>query len=347
MAIPRQQHFFLQEHLHRQVFHGGIGNVDAEKVLLAKGYKPVLFPGWNDLSLRSKLNRFLYLVKVFFLIPAGSMLVFQYPVLPYVHRLLLKVMAFKKDIRLVCFIADIDGLKDGDPQLLKRQIAALNRYTWFIVHSQPMQDWLQQQVLHSIIEQIEFFDFLTTPIVKHKSSSHTVVFAGNLEKSGFLHHLGALQQQSPDLTFLLYGPGWKKTMDQPNVVYKGTLEPYLLPGALEGSYGLVWDGESVEDCTGSLGDYMAYISHHKLSLYLVAGIPVITAKKAASAYLVAQYQVGYAVNSLSEIEALINRTDENTYRQMVQNTRALAERISQGKCLGEAIDRLEKRMDAE
>lgn len=343
MTTYRHPKYFLQEHLHRHVVHGGIGNIDAEKILLAKGFQPICFPCLDSFSLPAKWKRLRFLLRTWLALPAGAIVVFQFPVMPRLHQWLIRLLASRKKITLVCFITDIDGLKDGDEGLLQREMKALRRYVYFIVHNQAMENWLKRIVPESKVAQITFFDFLASPTKTTRHSSYAVAFAGNLEKSRFLAQLDKLQQGHPLVRFILYGAGVEPTPHWPaNVVYKGVYEPYQLPQHLEGSYGLVWDGDSIDDCTGSLGHYMAYISHHKLSLYLIAGMPVITAKKAASASLVEQYGIGYAVNSLHEIEALIGQTDEATYQRMVQNTYALAEKITQGKCLGEALDNIEK-----
>lgn len=347
MAINRPPKYFLQEHLHRQVVHGGIGNIDAEKVLLSKGFLPVCFPCMDDFSLPAKWKRLWFLLRTWFTLPAGSILVFQFPVMPRMHQWLIRLLGWRKSITRLCFITDIDGLKDGDDLLLEQEKKMLRRHTYFIVHNQAMENWLKSVVPNSTVAQISFFDFLASPVSTVRRNSYEVVFAGNLAKSRFLLQLGTLQEHSP-VRFLLYGAGMEQVSHWPsNVVYKGVYEPYQLPHKLEGAYGLVWDGDGIDDCTGSLGHYMAYISHHKLSLYLVAGIPVITAKKAASASLVEKYGVGYAVDSLHEIATLINQTDEATYQRMVQNTHALAERITQGKCLGDALDSIEKKAPAD
>lgn len=345
MTTHRQQKRFLQEHLHRQVVHGGIGYIDAEKILLFKGYQPLTFPCMDDFSLLAKWKRVWYLLMTWLTLPAGARVVFQLPLYPRMSQWLLRLLARRKRITLVGFIADIDGLKDSDERLLQHEQKMLRKFSAFIVHSQAMENWLKGFMPDSPVEQIEFFDFLATPVHTERQSGYEVVFAGNLAKSLFLLRLGALQNQQPPVRFVLYGAGVEQVVHwPPNVVYKGVYDPYQLPHALEGAYGLVWDGDSIDGCAGSLGRYMAYISHHKLSLYIVAGLPIITAKKAASAALVERYKIGYAVNDLHEIAALISQTDAATYQRMVQNTRALAVKITQGKCLGDALDRLENRL---
>ena len=55
----------------------------------------------------------------------------------------------------------------------------------------------------------------------------------------------------------------------------GSFLPDELPSALEGSFGLVWDGDSSKTCSGVFGEYLRYNNSHKASLYLASGFPII------------------------------------------------------------------------
>jgi hypothetical protein len=87
--MPAAKKYFIKEHLHREVFHGGIGNVDAEKIFIAKGYQAIEFPGTFDFSIKSKLKRLLYLIPLFFRISSGDLVVFQFPLYAKIHELLI------------------------------------------------------------------------------------------------------------------------------------------------------------------------------------------------------------------------------------------------------------------
>jgi hypothetical protein len=134
-------------------------------------------------------------------------------------------------------------------------------------------------------------------------------------------------------------------LEQPNVTYHGILDPYELPGKLEGAFGLVWDGESVQGMKGSLGHYMQYISHHKLSLYILAGLPVIISCSAGAAALVKKYKIGFCVDSLSEINGKINDLTVVQYQEMIHNMQPLAKRIAEGNCLSTAVKKLMNKLN--
>jgi len=264
MANTRQRKkYFISEHLHREVFHGGIGNVDAEKIFVQQGYKRLFFPAHYNFSFWGKLKRATFLLQCWLSIPANAIVVFQFPVLATMNKLLLKWLG-SKGVTRICFIADIDGIKDGDDQLLKKEISELKTYSRFIVHNQKMKAWLQEKVPAAVISEIEFFDFLADPFTCERQNEPVVTFAGNLEKSPFLQQLGRLHKPGSSLKFLLYGPGHtEQVIKQPNVEFKGVHVPYTLVSLIHGSFGLVWDGDSIDDTkSSSLGRYMAYISQN-------------------------------------------------------------------------------------
>ncbi len=334
-------HFFIQEHLGRSVFHGGIGNVDAEKIFIKNGFIPIYFPYHYSFSLRAKLARIWYLIKTCCTLPRNASVIFQFPLYAGMDRLLVRLLKFRKSIRLICFITDIDGIKDGDDALLQEEIAQLRSYHYFIVHNEAMRQWLITKHIDGRISLIDFFDFLAPPVMAGRKKSNSIVFAGNLEKSGFLERLGQLQPTCPNIVFNVYGRDASPLLQsQSNVQYKGFADPYLLPATLEGSFGLVWDGNDIDNPRDSLGNYMRYISHHKLSLYILSGLPVITWSQAGSASLVDRYKIGITINSLFELESVINKISEDEYRQMTANTNQLAMQISNGQRLENAIDEL-------
>lgn len=334
--------YFIQEHLHRTVFHGGICNIDIEKIFLRNGYGAIAFPAVNSFSLLAKWQRAIYLIKTFFAVAAGDIVIFQFPLYARMHVILVALLRWK-GAHIVCLIADIEGLRDGDATLLEKEKKALRRFLFFIVHNSRMKDWVLSLVPNATIAQFEFFDYLTTPVSNSRKKDNRVVFAGNIQKSPFVLDLERIYEKYPQLKFVIYGPHYPEKAGVPkNVEYKGVFEPYELVNHIEGSFGLVWDGMSIERCTGTYGEYLAYNSPHKLSLYIMTGIPLIAPNMSAGAILIKKYGIGCVIESLTELAEVINNIDESAYLAMVQNTRSLALKISQGECLTEALATLEE-----
>jgi|SRR5436190_2489760 hypothetical protein len=332
--------YFISEYADDYFFHGGIGIVDAERILKNNGFKPIKLPYQYSFSAWAKISRAWFCLKLIFSIDRKATIVFIHPLHATLNNWLARRLALSGR-KVICMIGDINGLKDGDSLLLEKEVKQLKTFKNFIVHNQQMQDWLNKLIPRNESAAIDFFDFLAPVATSTRSKDDMVVFAGNLDKSKFLQDLGKLP-----LRFRIYGPGISHAMlEQPNVEYLGVIDPYELPGKLSGSFGLVWDGESTEEMKGSLGHYMQFISHHKISLYILAGLPIIIACNAGGAPLVNKHRIGICVNSLSEIPNRIHSLTAIEYEEMINNMKPLAREIAKGNCLSSALDRLLKRLD--
>jgi hypothetical protein len=334
--------YFIEQYLKEEYQHGGITGVDAEKVLLAKGFEPLSFPHHYDFSIKPKVARFLFLVQLLLSVKRGSVVVFLFPVYAKMNRLLLRLFRFK-GVKLVCFIADIDGLRDADQNLLKKEIRQLQQLRFFIVHNIKMASYLRKFIPQGVFSILNFFDYLAPTHYSEKLKGYAIVFAGNLEKSKFLSLLNQIAPQASKLHFNIYGPGIsEKVLNQDNVSYHGIHKPYDIPSKVQGSFGLIWDGESIHTCSGGYGEYLRYNSQHKLSLYILSRLPIIIWEEAATAELVKKYGIGFTIKSLFEIEDKITALSETEYRQMQINMEPLADKISKGECLGNAINEIMK-----
>jgi hypothetical protein len=341
VPVTETRKYFIQQYSQQVYQHGGIGYVDAEKILLAQGYIPILFPHQDDFSFKAKVNRFTFLLRTITRVKKGSVVVFLFPVYAAMNRMLIRLLS-RKGVRLVCFLTDINGLKDGNPALLAREIRFFGRCHYFIVHNDSMNKWLKDQLPRAHSASIEFFDFLAKGVTSVSSFSFDIVFAGNLEKSLFLEKLSEVRIPGTLLKFHLYGPGCTEKMrDQEGVEWHGIIDPYDLPLRLKGAFGLLWDGDSADKLSGSLGDYMQYISHHKLSLYIISRLPVIVPCNTAAAKLVEKYKIGFCVDSLLGIEEKLKAMSPQEYLQMQNNMAHLAQKISKGECLKEALGSFE------
>lgn len=337
--------YFLQQYLQEEYVHGGVTNVDAEKTLLASGFEPIFFPCHHSFSAKAKISRLFFLAKKFNAVKKGSVVVFLFPFYATMNKLFIRLLMMKKKITLICFIVDIDGIKDRDPGLLKKEIRFFQKLKYFIVLNAAMQQWLEEKIPAAVSSAINFHTFLARPVYRERDMSFEIVFAGNLAKSPFLEKLYLLKETSPDLHFNIYGPGPSHRMiQQENVMYHGIEKPYDLPDKLSGAFGLVWEGSSIDKPEGSLGNYIQYITHHKLSLYILSGLPVIIPATAGTAPLVEKYKIGFAVGSLHAIEQKIKNITLEEYRQMRVNMRPLADKIIKGGFLSSAVEEIMKQL---
>jgi len=338
--IDKRSAYFLQVNDGDVPLHGGVGYFDADRTMKNAGLTPVSFPNqriWYPLLKLKQLFRLISSIKN---IQGQSIFFFQFPLYHRFGKWLIRSLTRSKNIRPVCLLMDIEGMRDNDEETLQKEINELRQYHFFIVHNNRMQNWLQ--TIHPGAESamLEFFDFLTQPFQGKRRKSFSLAWAGHLDKAAFVKNLHSIKN-SPNVLFDIYGPGDATTiLGQPNVSYKGTVYPYQLPAAFTASFGLVWDGESIEKPEGSTGKYLEYNSPHKLSLYIVSGLPVIAPQNTAAGDLVSKYKIGFCISSLYELEQHINNLTEEEYGAMIDRMRPLAQRISNGECLQSAIQKI-------
>ena len=272
-------------------------------------------------------------------------LVLQYPLVFGANRLLQCAYsnALKKN-HPVLIVHDINILRGYGNRSLEDEVNVYNNCRAIIVHNNSMKRRLSEVGVVVPMLTIDLFDYLVKediPCNKYNFGKE-VVFAGNIAKSKFLEdeELGKLPIQ-----FNLYGDGVginTRTTSFLNVKYYGSLAPDELPYKLKGSFGLIWDGNSVNTCDGGEGKYLKVNNPHKLSLYIVSAIPVIVWKEAAVAKFIEEHKIGITINSLSEISDKIDALGEEGYNQLLVNLKELQRKVSQGYYLNSVLDKVEK-----
>jgi hypothetical protein len=305
---------------------------------VAAGYTPIVSPYLTSFSFKAKIGRFIHVLKTCIALKAGDIVVFQFPLYARMHVLLVRLLLRLKKVTIVCWIGDIDGLRNGDAAMLEKEIRFFRKMRFFVVHTPEMQQWLTSVHPNSRSVVLGLFDFLAPGVEKTRQRGAGVAFAGNLEKSPFVEKLGEVTRQSPVLVFHLYGPGKQDEKSfLPNVEYHGVHAPYTMPAVIAGGFGLVWDGDGITACSGSFGQYLQYNSQHKLSLYLLSNLPVIIWKGAANATFIEDNQLGFTIDGLDEIAGKINAIPDNIYAQMVSNTIPWGKKIAAGHFTNRAL----------
>ena len=142
----------------------------------------------------------------------------------------------------------------------------------------------------------------------------------------------------------VYGRHLEEELENPHFEYKGVLPPDEIVENLEGDFGLVWSGSEIDCCGGMKGVYYEYASPHKLSMYLMAGMPVIVSQKSALADVILSKNIGITVKSLNEIQNKLSAISKLEYAKMKKSVIEEAKLISQGgnleRCLKEIYEAL-------
>ena len=164
-----------------------------------------------------------------------------------------------------------------------------------------------------------------------------VVFCGNLEpsKSGFVYELGDIDLYGSEID--LYGPGYTGRGNEA-IRYKGVYKALELMDIMEGSFGLVWDGDSVVTCKGACGEYLRFNNPHKMSHYLASGMPVLVWSEAAMAEFVLNEGCGLTIDSLQQIPSVLSAIDKAKYDEMKKNAQRVGLQMRNGQHIRNAAE---------
>ena len=293
-----------------------------------------------------------------------DVIIFQHPTYPtYGKRItekMIRRIKKQKNCRFIAFIHDLEPLRegiDGVPGNFKKttQIIGYGVLKYFdviICHNDSMKSWMIERGFDpDILFPLELFDYLTEAELQNRKRNETpqICIAGFLskEKCSYIYDIIEEKEHRNDHLILdIYGKDFSEKDSNPRMIYHGAFPPDILPGILEGDFGLIWDGLSVDTCSGNSGVYLRYNSPHKTSLYLVAGIPVIVWKEAAIADFVLRYQVGIAVDSLLGLDEILQSVSLEEYQRMRENALEISKRLKTGyytrRALQNCIDYLKE-----
>ena len=291
------------------------------------------------------------LAQAFSQLKSGDQLLIQFPMLHhsfFTTRLVRKIQ--RRGVQVYFIIHDLEALRYAnlDTVPLKHKIrvhlqesSLLKVADGVIAHNPIMKSVLVEKGIpeHKLVS-LEIFDYLI-PNYQEKdglSKDQPIIVAGNLaqEKAGYLYQLPARP------AYNLYGVGFDESRALANETYFGSFLPDELPAALEGGFGLVWDGDSAETCSGVFGEYLRYNNSHKASLYLAAGFPLVVWKQSALSHFVLENGCGIAVESLHDLSQAIEELDDKDYQDLLVHAKSIGQEIRNGNYLTNALNKIAK-----
>lgn len=306
----------------------------------------------NENKLIRKLKVIIFWLSLFYKLKRNDIVIYQYPT--YGVKDAIKFIPLLKKYKKIEFIAvihDLDSLRIGLHSSSEIVTLADNlllpMFDKIICHNNEMKNYLiTKGFTKNQLSCIEIFDYVSTVDANCKQNSEGIVIAGNLskDKSPYLYKL-----IDSDLGFKLnlFGPNFDNSQDLgENVEYLGSFKPDELPRKIEGKFGLVWDGDSIETCSGVTGNYLRYNNPHKTSLYLASGLPVIIWKEAAMAKFIQENNVGILVDNLLDIEKVLQEISVDEYELLKKNAMKIGEKLREGyyyrrviqSCIGRGVD---------
>lgn len=349
--------YFLKEEFLKDSGARNAGNKarnDVEEIVKREGYQPLLLTvdNWYHMgTVKAQQHKAKALAQAFSQLKSGDQLLIQFPMLHhsfFTTRLVRKIQ--RRGVKVYFIIHDLEALRYAnlDTVPLKHKIrvhlqesSLLKIADGVIAHNPIMKSVLVDKgIAEDKIVSLGIFDYLI-PDFQEKTTQtkdQPIIVAGNLaqEKAGYLYVL----PETP--IYNLYGVGFDKNRALENEAYFGSFLPDELPVALEGGFGLVWDGDSAKTCSGVFGEYLRYNNSHKASLYLASGFPLIVWKESALSRFVLENGCGIAVESLHDLKNTIENLSDAGYQELVANAKRIGKKIRDGFYLTSALKQLTK-----
>ena len=327
---------------------------DVEEIVKKEGYQPLILSvdDWYQMNiLKAQRHKAKAFAQVLSQMNKGDILLIQFPMLHHSFFTTgLVKKAQKRGIKVYLLIHDLEVLRHAiltslplkyRIRMYLQEASLLKVADGLIAHNPVMKSVLVEKgIAEDKVISLGIFDYLI-PNFQEKTTQtkdQPIIVAGNLaqEKAGYLYVL----PEAP--IYNLYGVGFDKSRALENEAYFGSFLPDELPAALEGGFGLVWDGDSAETCSGVFGEYLRYNNSHKASLYLASGFPLIVWKQSALSRFVLENSCGIAVESLHDLKNTIENLSDADYQELVANAKNIGKKIRDGFYLTSALKELTK-----
>ena len=279
------------------------------------------------------------IIRACLLLKKGDVLFLQYPVKKYFTFLC--SMAKMKGAKTISLIHDIGSIRTH--RLTPTQEVTRLSHSDYILASNPkMTEWLKAHGMKKPMGALGLFDYCSPNFNSQahpfNSQQIKVAYAGALhvKKNPFLIQLTATLK-SWDL--YIFGnknglQGWK---ENPRVHHQGFMASDDFIHSVDADFGLVWDGDSLETCSGIFGEYLKWNSPHKVSFYLRSSLPVIIWQEAAVAPIIEKEGAGFSIKNLQELDEKLKTLSPTEYNKMKENAKRLAKELNSGYFLRQAL----------
>ena len=249
-------------------------------------------------------------------------------------------MAHYRKAKVIVIIHDLGSFR-RKKLTASQEIKRLSHADYIIAHNSKMKQWLIDKGCQIPIGELGIFDYLSESQTQTDSKvllPYKIAYAGalNFRKNTFLYEIGA---HIHPFSFYLYGNGFdlNRAKGKEHFQYMGFIPSDQLISTIQGDFGLVWDGLSIDACTGSFGDYLRYNNPHKTSLYIRCGLPIIIWEQAALAPFIKEHNIGICVDSLTEVAPVLASLTESEYKLKKENVLKLSSLLANGYFITQAL----------
>lgn len=303
---------------------------DIDEICSREGFCNLTVRNFGKGGIGRFLTKVVSVGKILFRLNKGDILLLQYPMKKF-YKIACR-LARLKGAKVVTIIHDLGAFrrKKLTPSQENKRLSLTD---FLIVHNQTMHEHLRKHGFKGGIHNLEIFDYLSSEPVQGAREPHKpwkVVYAGNLGhwRNEFLYKIS---ECSPEWEMELYGKGFEEEKNCcKRLRYHGFMPSDEFIAKVDGDFGLVWDGDSLDECTGAWGEYLKINNPHKTSFYIRAGIPVIVWSKAAMAPFVKENNLGLVVDSIRDIDLQLSEISPGKYEEMIKSVSLIGGRLSEG-----------------
>ena len=348
--MRKQKAYILNQKIDHEFNAAGKAMQDVFKVFTENGVK--VMPGVKKTAPKYAkiLDIPILMWYALFVLRPGDYCIFSFPENNIKIKLLEK-FAKKRGIKTVCFINDINSIRNGNfdkPEIKKwiqKDMELIGSASIILAPNNNSKEFLQAQGITSQIITVGTWDYIIEDEYPMGNDLHEpdekwqIAFAGNLNKAPFIHHLDEIRDDN--IFFKLWGKCDTFIENSRNYEHMGAVPPDELPHYIARCHlGLVWDGESVHACEGGLGEYLKYNNSHKCGLYLASGLPVFVWKQSGLADFVLENKCGFVIESLDDIPDILKDLSEDEYRQLLTRVACVSKNVRRGHYLKQALEEL-------
>ena len=303
---------------------------DIDEVCRREGYANLTRHNFGKGGVGRFLTKLVSVSGILFRMKRGDVLFLQYPMKKFYKMAC--TLARLRGAHVVTVVHDLGAFR-RHKLTAEQENRRLSKTDFLIVHNPTMRDYLLAHGFKGGLHCLQIFDYLSPSRPARYATPHNpwrVVYAGNLGRwrNEFLYKLTDCMQ---GWQMELYGKGFDGQANTcPQLHYHGFMASDDFIAQAEADFGLVWDGDSTDECTGAWGEYLRINDPHKTSFYLRAGIPVIVWKQAAMAPFIEEQGVGIAIEGLHEIGERLAGLSADAYMDMKQRALNMGSRLSDG-----------------
>ena len=283
------------------------------------------------------------IIRACILLQKDDVLFLQYPVKKYFSFLC--HVAHLKGARTVSLIHDLGSFR-RKKLTIQKEINRLSNSDYIIASNEKMKGWLEEHGLQKPVGALGLFDYRSASKCSEEVTERElikVVYAGalSMKKNSFLIELSKTLNH---WQLLVCGnkEGLQGLQNNPQITYQGFVPSEEFIKHIDADFGLVWDGDSLDGCSGEYGQYLKWNSPHKVSFYLRAGLPLIIWKEAAVAPIIEKAGAGITISSMEELDKILKALTLEDYQKMKANTVIMANRLNEGYFLHQALEEFNK-----